>query len=142
MSMPVSQTASTMPMADSRPTEVVRLGGAKGGWFRRVGWSHLIGVLALIFSLFPILFVVSASLNPLGTLSSSTLAPTAISGDAESAYTTTPLTVPAGLLVAGTNTVAVEVSRRTAAGDSLLGQCERLSRLAGSGAPSTTIFGC
>lgn len=59
--------------------DVVRLGTAKGGWFRRVGWSHLVGVLALVFSLFPIVFVVSAALNPLGTLSSSELLPTRIS---------------------------------------------------------------
>jgi arabinogalactan oligomer / maltooligosaccharide transport system permease protein len=59
--------------------EVVRLGSAKGGWFRRVGWSHLIGVLALLFSIFPIMFVISASLNPLGTLSSSNLLPTSFS---------------------------------------------------------------
>ncbi|GIH93563.1 sugar ABC transporter permease [Planobispora siamensis] len=55
--------------------EVVRLGSAKGGWFRQFGWRHLVGLLALAFSLFPILFVISASLNPLGTLSSSTLIP-------------------------------------------------------------------
>jgi arabinogalactan oligomer/maltooligosaccharide transport system permease protein len=39
----------------------------------------LVGVLALAFSIFPILFVVSAALNPLGTLSSSQLIPTGAS---------------------------------------------------------------
>lgn len=77
-------TASTAPAVGSMDSEgtgseVVRLGSAKGGWFRRVGWSHLVGVLALVFSIFPILFVLSASLNPLGTLSSSNLFPTEIS---------------------------------------------------------------
>ncbi|HEX5202229.1 sugar ABC transporter permease [Paractinoplanes rhizophilus] len=45
-------------------------------WLTRVGWRHLVGVLAVIFSLGPILFVVSSALNPLGTLSSSSLVPT------------------------------------------------------------------
>jgi arabinogalactan oligomer/maltooligosaccharide transport system permease protein len=45
-------------------------------WLKQVGWRHLVGVLAVIFSLGPILFVVSAALNPLGTLSSSSLVPT------------------------------------------------------------------
>ena len=63
------------------PSEVVRLGTAKGNWFRRVGWSHLVGVLALAFSLFPILFVISAALNPVGTLSSSQLFPTDVGLD-------------------------------------------------------------
>ena len=68
----------TTPRAATRPgpPAVARLGSARGGWFRRVGWRHLVGVLALAFSLFPILFVVSAALNPLGTLSSSELIPT------------------------------------------------------------------
>jgi arabinogalactan oligomer/maltooligosaccharide transport system permease protein len=57
------------------PPTPVRLGSARGGWFRRVGWRHVVGVLALAFSLFPILFVISAALNPLGTLSSSELIP-------------------------------------------------------------------
>jgi arabinogalactan oligomer / maltooligosaccharide transport system permease protein len=61
------------------PVEVVRLGSARGGWFRRVGWRHLVGVLALAFSLFPILFVVSAAFNPLGTLASSQLIPSGAS---------------------------------------------------------------
>jgi arabinogalactan oligomer/maltooligosaccharide transport system permease protein len=45
-------------------------------WMTRVGWRHLVGVLAVVFSLGPILFVVSSALNPLGTLSSSSLVPT------------------------------------------------------------------
>jgi arabinogalactan oligomer/maltooligosaccharide transport system permease protein len=44
-------------------------------WLRRVGWRHLAGVLAIAFSLFPIVFVVSAALNPLGSLSSTSLLP-------------------------------------------------------------------
>ena len=61
---------------DDAPSEVVRLGSAKGGWFRRVGWRHVVGILALAFSLFPIIFVLSSALNPLGTLASSQLIPT------------------------------------------------------------------
>ncbi|MFC6015027.1 sugar ABC transporter permease [Plantactinospora solaniradicis] len=45
-------------------------------WVKNVGWRHLVGVGAVVFSLFPIVFVVSAALNPLGTLSSSELLPT------------------------------------------------------------------
>jgi arabinogalactan oligomer / maltooligosaccharide transport system permease protein len=44
-------------------------------WLSRVGWRHLVAVLALGFSLFPILFVLSAALNPRGTLSSTELVP-------------------------------------------------------------------
>ena len=68
-------------VGEGPPTEVVRLGTAKGNWFKRVGWSHLVGILALAFSLFPIIFVVSAALNPVGTLSSSNLVPTNIGFD-------------------------------------------------------------
>ena len=44
-------------------------------WFGRVGWRHLVALGACVFALFPILFVISAAFNPLGTLSSSTLIP-------------------------------------------------------------------
>lgn len=57
------------------PPHVVKLGSAKGSWFRQVGWRHIVGVFALIFAIFPILFVVSAAFNPVGTLSSSTIIP-------------------------------------------------------------------
>ncbi len=48
-------------------------------WLRQVGWRHLVGVLMLLFAMIPIVFVLSAALNPLGTLSSSELVPTGAS---------------------------------------------------------------
>ena len=74
MAATTASTASTVDTSAGPP--VVRLGSAQGSWFRRVGWRHLVGVLALMFSIFPILFVLSSALNPLGTLSSSQLIPT------------------------------------------------------------------
>lgn len=46
-----------------------------GHWAKKVGWRHLVGVLALAFAAFPILFMISAALNPIGTLSSTSLIP-------------------------------------------------------------------
>jgi arabinogalactan oligomer/maltooligosaccharide transport system permease protein len=52
-----------------------------GRWLRETGWRHLVALLAVVFSLGPIVFVLSAALNPLGTLSSSTLLPAGASPD-------------------------------------------------------------
>jgi arabinogalactan oligomer/maltooligosaccharide transport system permease protein len=79
MAATVTPVGQPQAGSDAKPPDIVRLGSAKGGWFRRTALSHLVGILALIFSLFPILFVLSASLNPLGTLSSSELIPREIS---------------------------------------------------------------
>jgi arabinogalactan oligomer/maltooligosaccharide transport system permease protein len=48
-------------------------------WFSRVGWRHLVALVAIVFALIPISFVVSAAFNPLGTLSSTSLIPTQFS---------------------------------------------------------------
>jgi arabinogalactan oligomer / maltooligosaccharide transport system permease protein len=40
-------------------------------WFGATGWRHVVGVVMVAFSLFPIVFVVSSSLNPQGTLTGS-----------------------------------------------------------------------
>nr|WP_241095629.1 MULTISPECIES: sugar ABC transporter permease [unclassified Leucobacter] len=40
-------------------------------WFAATGWRHLVGIAVVLFSLFPIIFVVSSSLNPHGTLTGS-----------------------------------------------------------------------
>lgn len=42
-----------------------------GRWFGATGWRHIVGVIMVIFSLFPIIFVISSSLNPNGTLTGS-----------------------------------------------------------------------
>ena len=42
-----------------------------GKWLRTIGWRHVIGVLAVVFSAFPLVYVLSASLNPAGTLTGS-----------------------------------------------------------------------
>ncbi|MDG4817256.1 sugar ABC transporter permease [Micromonospora sp. WMMD956] len=65
------------PAADRRAA-----GRRRHRWLAQVGWRHVVGVLAVAFSLFPILFVLSAALNPLGTLSSTSLVPTGgVSGE-------------------------------------------------------------
>ncbi|WP_410820224.1 sugar ABC transporter permease [Micromonospora sp. 050-3] len=53
-----------------------RTGRRRGRWFAQVGWRHLVALLGVLFSLFPIVFVLSAALNPLGTLSTTELVPT------------------------------------------------------------------
>ena len=37
-------------------------------WFKATGWRHLIGVVMAVFAAFPLLYVLSSSLNPNGTL--------------------------------------------------------------------------
>jgi arabinogalactan oligomer/maltooligosaccharide transport system permease protein len=39
-----------------------------GKYFRETGWRHLIGIAVLLFAIFPLVYVFSASLNPGGTL--------------------------------------------------------------------------
>ncbi|HEY3716744.1 MAG TPA: sugar ABC transporter permease [Jatrophihabitantaceae bacterium] len=46
-----------------------------GGWWKSMGWRHIVGLLALVFALFPVVFLVSAAINPTGSLSSTTLIP-------------------------------------------------------------------
>jgi arabinogalactan oligomer / maltooligosaccharide transport system permease protein len=45
-------------------------------WWRELGWRYIVGIIALVFALFPILWVFSASINPTGTLSGQRLIPT------------------------------------------------------------------
>ncbi len=37
-------------------------------WFKETGWRHLASLALLVFALFPVVYIVSASLNPGGTL--------------------------------------------------------------------------
>ncbi|POH64517.1 MULTISPECIES: sugar ABC transporter permease [Cryobacterium] len=42
-----------------------------GRWFADTGWRYLVGVIACAFALFPLLYIVSVSFNPTGTLTGS-----------------------------------------------------------------------
>ncbi|MFV0319961.1 MAG: sugar ABC transporter permease [Microbacterium sp.] len=42
-----------------------------GPWFRATGWRHIVGVVMVVFAAFPLVFVLSSSLNPQGTLTGS-----------------------------------------------------------------------
>ncbi|GAB3595272.1 sugar ABC transporter permease [Microbacterium tumbae] len=42
-----------------------------GAWFADTGWRHLVAIVVSAFALFPLLYVLSASLNPNGTLTGS-----------------------------------------------------------------------
>ncbi|MBT2483359.1 MULTISPECIES: sugar ABC transporter permease [unclassified Microbacterium] len=42
-----------------------------GAWFADTGWRHVVAIIVSAFALFPLLYVVSASLNPQGTLTGS-----------------------------------------------------------------------
>jgi arabinogalactan oligomer/maltooligosaccharide transport system permease protein len=44
-------------------------------WLRELGWRHLVGIAAIIFAVFPVVWIISASLNPTGTLTSQRLIP-------------------------------------------------------------------
>ncbi|AXG14337.1 sugar ABC transporter permease [Intrasporangium calvum] len=51
----------------------------RGGMGSRVWWRHLLGVLALVWALFPIVFIYSAATNPSGTLNTASLLPSGFS---------------------------------------------------------------
>lgn len=50
-------------------------------WWSEVGWRHVVALVFVAFALFPLLYVVSASLNPLGTVATSGLIPRRFSLD-------------------------------------------------------------
>ena len=74
-SQPVSRSASN----SSEDSVVIENHMPFSRWFREIGWRHVVGVIALVFAAFPVLYVISASLNPLGTVASTGLIPTKVS---------------------------------------------------------------
>ncbi|MCG7308791.1 sugar ABC transporter permease [Brachybacterium sp. ACRRE] len=75
------RSAGTEPSIRSRPAPSAARSRRMplGRWFAEIGWRHLVGVIAVLFAVFPILFVISASLNPLGTVSSTGILPRSFS---------------------------------------------------------------
>lgn len=52
-----------------------------GRWCKEVGWRHLVGIVVIVFCVLPLLYVLSASLNPGGTLTGSNDLFSTISGE-------------------------------------------------------------
>jgi arabinogalactan oligomer/maltooligosaccharide transport system permease protein len=69
-------------MATTTQTAKVKIGQPKlspARWWREVGWRHIVGLVAIVWSLIPVLFIVSAAVNPLGSIVSTGLIPTSFS---------------------------------------------------------------
>lgn len=56
---------------EHRPAAAPRNKQSFGRWFADKGWRHLVAWVVIIFALFPLLYILSASLNPIGTLTGS-----------------------------------------------------------------------
>jgi arabinogalactan oligomer/maltooligosaccharide transport system permease protein len=87
--LPPGSTLVEEPTTASSSAGGRRRGGDKapkvklgpGRWFREIGWRHLVGVIAVVWALFPVSYLVSAALNPLGNVVTSTLIPQSFSMD-------------------------------------------------------------
>lgn len=78
--MATSKTAETVTLRDGEVIEVPENRMTLGKWARRLGWRHLVAVVAIVWAIFPILYVLSASLDPAGTMTGSNRLFTRISG--------------------------------------------------------------
>ncbi len=61
-------------------------------WVRELGWRHLILVFVVLFSLYPIVWIISASINSVDTLNAATLIPSSITLDNFAGLVGDPLT--------------------------------------------------
>jgi arabinogalactan oligomer / maltooligosaccharide transport system permease protein len=116
----MATTSATEPLGRVAGSTVApqRRKKSLGRWFRDVGWRHLVGVIALVFALFPIVFVLSASLAANGTLTGSNNLFSSISSANYHALFNDPLHPYAKWFV---NTMII--SSATAVGTVFLGAC-------------------
>jgi len=65
--------ASTSPTAQGTPTPVMvtRNRMSRRRWIAEVGWRHVVGVIAVVYAGFPLVYVISAALSENGTLTGS-----------------------------------------------------------------------
>lgn len=75
-------TATTTQPGQTPPSQVrhpVEQRWTMGRWWRELGWRHLVGAVAVGYALIPVVYIVSASLNPLGSIVSTGLIPREVS---------------------------------------------------------------
>lgn len=65
--------ASTSPTVQGTPTPVAvtRNRMSRRRWIAEIGWRHVVGVIAVVYAAFPLVYVISASLSENGTLTGS-----------------------------------------------------------------------
>lgn len=66
-------TTAAPPAVDGLPAVAPtdRRRRSPGRWFSELGWRHLVGVVAVVYAAFPLVYVLSASLSENGTLTGS-----------------------------------------------------------------------
>lgn len=73
--MTVVEQTATPRTGDGAPHSATGRTSPSGRWLKEIGWRYLVAVVALVFAAFPIIFVISASLNPIGTVASTSIIP-------------------------------------------------------------------
>ena len=66
-------TTQAPPVVGGRPapSSIPRTRMKPGRWFSELGWRHVVGVIAVVYAAFPLVYVLSASLSENGTLTGS-----------------------------------------------------------------------
>ncbi|QAY63011.1 sugar ABC transporter permease [Xylanimonas allomyrinae] len=64
-------THVTTPGVTTEQPQVLRTRMKPGRWARELGWRHVVGVIAVVYAVFPIVFIISASLSERGTMTGS-----------------------------------------------------------------------
>ena len=67
----MSTTSPATTRSTDAPPSLAPRRRSFGAWFADTGWRHVVAIVVSVFALFPLLYVVSASLNPRGTLTGS-----------------------------------------------------------------------
>lgn len=78
-------------------------------WARETGWRHVVGIAMVLFAIFPLLYVLSASLAPRGTLTDSSRLFTRVGPENYVALFTTP-SLPYPTWVVNTVVIAIVTS--------------------------------
>lgn len=85
MTQTQGQVPTAVPPAKKRRTRKVdqapQVKMPLSRWFRELGWRYVVAVLAVLWALFPVSYLISAALNPLGNVVTSTMIPSAFSLD-------------------------------------------------------------
>ncbi|MFE9233530.1 MULTISPECIES: sugar ABC transporter permease [Cellulosimicrobium] len=64
-------TTQAPPVVGGTAVPVSRNRMRPGRWFSELGWRHVVGVIAVVYAAFPLVYVLSASLSENGTLTGS-----------------------------------------------------------------------